>query len=117
MSSIITLVLLAFIAWGVTPFEVTIEDTPYQKAPAAAAILQDDSCGIFIGPLFYVSVAYGAPEWFPQAVITYEIGHCLGLDHPEEYKLSIMVPNVPSPTVEDLRLIHDFRYKVFVSVN
>ena len=96
------MILIAFAAWGTAMGNVSLRFEPSQVSSGAAAPLRDGTCGIFIGPSFETLVATGASEWFPQAVITHEVGHCLGYDHPTEYRPSIMIPNVPKPTIEDL---------------
>ena len=101
---------------------VSLHFEPLQPSGGAAAPELDGTCGIFIGPSFETSVASGAAEWFPQATITHEVGHCLGYDHPTVYKPTIMIPNVPAPTEEDLALVpHEpwfepFKYRLSVGV-
>ncbi len=104
MMNLWAMLLIAFAAWGQAVGFVTFHYEPLQPSGGAAAPLLDGSCGIFIGPSFETSVASGAAEWFPQATITHEVGHCLGHDHPAVYRESIMIPNIPAPNAEDLAL-------------
>ncbi len=109
------MILVAFAAWGVAVGNVSLHEQ--DSGLAGAAPLRDGTCGIFVGPLFDIVQD-------PQAVITHEVGHCIGYDHPDEWKLTIMIPNIPAPTEEDLAapLTHDpwfepfqFRYVVGVA--
>ena len=103
LDALLGLMLVAFAVWGQAVGFVTFHDQP--TGVAAAAPMRDGSCGIFIGPFFATAVASGAAEWFPQSVMTHEVGHCLGHVHPAEYRLSIMIPNIPAPNAEDLRIV------------
>lgn len=102
MMNLLALLIIAFAAWGQAVGWVTFHEQP--TGVAAAAPLRDGSCGIFIGPLFWISPQLGAADWFPQAVMTHEVGHCLGHDHPAVWRESIMVPNIPAPNAADLAL-------------
>ena len=66
------LLLAAFIAWGVAPFPVSLHET--ESGVAGAAPLRDGTCGIFIGPSFYVMGIDQA------SVMIHEVGHCLSYD-------------------------------------
>ena len=117
------MILTAFAAWGVPAFHVSVHEEPLQVASAAAAPLRDGSCGIFIGPTFEIIDELTNTEGFQQAVISHEVAHCLGYDHPTEYRPTIMIPNVLGPTLGDLiaPFTHEpwhepFQYRAFAPV-